>query len=142
MAIFKKNVEALESDLADAKENFIHAQEKCEEYELTLETLRGEMKTLQEELATKNSELEELQVANTDLQEKVATLEEEKVDAEKEIEAQLTVKLSELGLSDPVEEVADPADEPSLLEKFIELSGREKADFYAKHEAELKELIR
>jgi len=142
MAIFKKNIEALESELTETKESFLHAQETCEKLTAELESLKGDLKDAQEALATKNSEMETLEENNTKLTEKVATLESEKIVAEKEIEAKLTEKLAELGVSDPIEEVGDPEDEPSVLERFIELTGNEKADFYLKHEAELKELIR
>ena len=142
MAIFKKNIESLENELAETKESFLHAQEECEKLTSELEALKGDLKNAQEALATKNGECEALVETNTELTEKVATLEAEKIEVDKEVEAKLTAKMSEMGISDPLEEHNDPEGEPSLLERFIELTGEAKTEFYQKHEAELKQLIR
>ena len=142
MAIFKKNVESLVSELEEHKENFLHAQDECEKLTSEIESLKESLKGAQEDLATKNAEIEELAKSNSELTTKIETLESESVEVESEVERKLTEKLSEAGVTDPVEEIADEdMQEPTVLERFIELSGQEKTDFYNKHEQELKKLI-
>jgi chromosome segregation ATPase len=149
MNIFKKKISAAEESLNKLQGEFDSLNEKYAQLEADFKRVSEEALTYKEDSITASAEIEELEAELEVKEEQIEEVKEEIVEVISEqinVDTLASMKAVEILAScgaEPVEILeAENFEDFDVVAEFKKLTGKEKTEFYAKHNIDIKKALK